>query len=143
MDELLQRIRDSWWLSAHPEGLVVLGSRPLGVLTLRTNLETLRLVAVEPLPPIPWGEFDPDPTCWLESVTLRRRRREPDVWDVLDGAELLALVPDVLPVVGPLPAPWAVVAVGDAWHAQAVRWAHLTLRQIYDALLADGGGEGG
>jgi hypothetical protein len=57
----------------------------------------------------------------LTTVTLRRLRRSGNVWEVVDGHDALALVDAVVPVVGPLPATWAVLAVAAAYRAAAVR----------------------
>lgn len=112
---LLAKIRASWWLPGYPEALVVsTGGRPLGVLTVRgyEGRDMLRLPANEPFSALSILDSEP---MWLEHVTLQRIRGE--CWRVVGGEESLSLVESFQPVVGPLPACWAVLAVGRAYEA--------------------------
>lgn len=117
--ERLGAIRASWWLDGRPEGLVYCCGQLAGVTTLAYEREYLRIAVREPLLATDWSDPRIPPALAL-TVTLRRRWREPLAWDVVDGADALALAAGFVPVVGPLPAPWAVLAVGAAYNAAAL-----------------------
>lgn len=126
----LELIRKSWWLAEEPVGLVVSASLSvLGILTVRYDREYLRLAVEEPVSFIADDEITPD-RCMLSVVTLRRTVQGGDVWQVADGADAIALCPAVLPIVGPLPAPWAVVAVFRTWQAAAKERAKSMLERL-------------